>query len=78
VRSSQWRKRTRVEIFEDLEFFQGRKKVCRSSGGAATTVGSAGGKEIWTVGFHVQGAAGGAHRKNRIGPLDLDPETQQS
>jgi hypothetical protein len=34
-------------------------------------------EEIWTVGFHVQGAVGGVRRKNGSRPLDLGPITHQ-
>jgi hypothetical protein len=72
VRSSQRRKKTKVEAFENLEILPSLGRKCaRSSGGSTTAVRSAG-EKIWTVGFHVQEELRrSAQKGGDCGPLDL-------
>jgi hypothetical protein len=55
----------KVEAFEEFEFSpKSMKKECASSGGSTAVVRSME-KEIWTVGFYVQGAPEKAYRRGR-------------
>ena len=54
-----------VETFEDLEFFQGREESVQAQEGAHQP-SDRWKKEIWTVGFHIQGVAGGAQAQEEM------------
>jgi hypothetical protein len=52
-------KQAKVETFEDLEFFQGQEERVKAQEGAQQSSDRRQ-KEIWTIGFHIQGATRGA------------------
>ena len=58
-------KQAKVETFEDLEFFQGREERVQSQE-RAQQPSDRRQKEIWTVGFHVQGVAAGAQAQEEM------------